>query len=172
MAGPGHERHRVFRWFRQRRLLQVLLLYLGASWVILEVTDVFIDKLCLPQWFFPAAILLLLIGLVVITATALVEAGDSIRPAGFEPETLPKEILAGRIPTLTWPRALFGGVLAFGMLALVGVVLVTLRGEDESPVVVEVSANYVAVLPFRTSGAGLELCSAECWHSARWRWSA
>jgi hypothetical protein len=46
--GEGFDR--LLRWFRQRRLLQVLAIYLGASWLILEITDVFIDKLALPAW--------------------------------------------------------------------------------------------------------------------------
>jgi len=39
---------RSFCWFRRRKLLQILAIYLGASWLILEITDVFIDKLALP----------------------------------------------------------------------------------------------------------------------------
>jgi len=34
----------------------------------LEITDAFIDKLVLPVWFFPAAIVLLLIGFAVVIA--------------------------------------------------------------------------------------------------------
>jgi len=31
-------------WFRRRKLLQILAIHLGASWLILEITDVSIDK--------------------------------------------------------------------------------------------------------------------------------
>lgn len=57
----------------EHRLVQVRAIYAAASWAILEVTDVFIDEQGLPPWFFPAAIVLLLIGLAVVTATAIVD---------------------------------------------------------------------------------------------------
>ena len=157
MAGPGQYLRHALRWLREGKLVQVLLLYLGASWGIIQVTEIFIEQLGLPAWFFPAAILLLLIGLVVITATALVQSGAAAgRPSGFEAEALPKEIMAGRLPTLTWPRAIMGGVLAFGALGGAGVAIAVFRG-DEAPVVAEASGNALAVLPFRSTGAELEL---------------
>ncbi len=157
LAGPGQYLRYALRWLREGKLVQVLLLYLGASWGIIQITEIFIEQLGLPAWFFPAAILLLLIGLVVITATALVQSGAAVgRPTGFEPEALPKEIMAGRLPTLTWPRAIIGGVLAFGALGGAGVAIAVFRG-DEAPVVAEASGNSLAVLPFRSTGEELEL---------------
>lgn len=101
MANESNVR-RALNWLGEHKMIQVLAIYLAFSWVILEVTDVFIDKLALPAWFFPAAIILLLIGLAVVTATAIVEQGAPTRgEAGAEPQPLPKELLAGKFPSLT-----------------------------------------------------------------------
>ena len=120
MANEPHVR-RVLDWLGEHKMIQVLAIYLAFSWVILEVTDVFIDKLALPPWFFPAAIILLLIGLAVVTATVIVEHGaPKSGEAGAERRPLRRELLAGRFPSLTWPRAILGGVLAFGALTIAG----------------------------------------------------
>ncbi|MGD8867701.1 MAG: hypothetical protein PVI01_08720 [Gemmatimonadales bacterium] len=141
-------------WFRERKLVQVLVVYAGASWAVLEVTDVFIDKLGLPSWFFPAALVLLLIGLVVVTVTAIVQQGTGAPQAvqAARPDMTRRPV---PLRLLTWPRAILGGVLAFAALAAVGTVWVVTRVRDDAPVVT--SANAVAVLPFRTTGPGLEV---------------
>ncbi len=156
MANESNVR-RALNWLGEHKMIQVLAIYLAFSWVILEVTDVFIDKLALPAWFFPAAIILLLIGLAVVTATAIVEHGaPTSGEAGAEPQPLPKELLAGKFPSLTWPRAILGGVLAFGALTIAGFIWVATRGGAEDEVLAALENNIV-VLPFHTTGAGLEV---------------
>ena len=144
---------RSLRWFRQRKLLQVLAVYLGASWLILEITDVFIDKLALPTWFFPAAIVLLLIGLTVVVATAIVEGVASTAPAD-QPNALQKREDAQS--RSLWPRALLGAAAVAAVLIIVGSSLTVLHEDDEARSVVDPSMKALAVLPFRTSGPGLE----------------
>ncbi len=148
MTENGPQKRSFQSWLRERKLLQVLVIYAGASWAILEVTDVFIDKLDLPPWFFPAAIILLLIGLAVISVTAIVQGGASPRQdwraaAGAAP-----------LPVPTWPRAILGGVLAFSALAVAGTIWVLTRDSGEAPVT---APNSVAVLPFHTTGSGLDV---------------
>lgn len=127
-----HEIHR-------RSLWQVLMIYLGASWAVLEVSDQVIDRYLLPEWVYPAALILLLIGLPIVLATAFVR--EERREAEAEPrdptllvETLPpEEAAAGRgrpigvTRLFTWPRAILGGALAFLLLGLVSA-LVVVRG--------------------------------------------
>ncbi len=158
-------------WSRVRaaRLVSVVLVYIGASWLILEVTDVFIDQLGLPEWFFPAAILLLLIGIVVISATTwvqsrpILEAQEAELPAAWEIDLkdLAGSVAKRRLPHLTWARALLGGAVAFSLLfGFAGLyVLVTdrqpaLPGPGET---VGAAAPGIAVLPFRVVGPDLEL---------------
>jgi serine/threonine-protein kinase len=148
---------RLLRWFRQRKLLQVLAVYVGASWLILEATDVFIDKLGLPAWFFPAAIIMLLIGLTVVVATAIVESAVPARVPERSPEEHERRVPTDRAHGPLWSRAAFGFAAAVAVLVVGAVILVTLRGKDDVGPIVETPANSVAVLPFRTSGADLEL---------------
>ena len=42
--------------------LRVLAVYLGASWVVLQVVDVVKQNMGLPDWVFPFAVVLLVIG--------------------------------------------------------------------------------------------------------------
>lgn len=53
-----------------RSLWQVLLIYVGAGWVVFEIVQTVTEGLGLPQWFPAFAALLLLIGLPVVLATA------------------------------------------------------------------------------------------------------
>ncbi len=65
----------------RRSLWQVLLVYVGASWVVLEAADVMVARLALPEWVYGAAIVLLLVGLPIVLATAFVQEGvTSSRP--------------------------------------------------------------------------------------------
>lgn len=69
MAGPS-----LLDRLKSSRLVQVLILYLGASWIVIEVAGELQDALSLPDWVSPVAVILLLIGLVVVLATAWVQS--------------------------------------------------------------------------------------------------
>lgn len=47
-------------------MARVLLVYLGASWVVLQVAEILQEALSLPSWLLPATVVLLLAGLVVM----------------------------------------------------------------------------------------------------------
>ncbi len=66
---------------------QVLLVYVGASWVVLEAADVMVARLALPEWVYGAAIVLLLVGLPIVLATAFVQEG--VTPSRPEPHDSP-----------------------------------------------------------------------------------
>ena len=111
---------------RRGYLTRVLVVYLGASYAVLEITDIFIDQLGLPDWFFPGVITLLLIGLPIVVATALVQfrARRSAPQPGEPQAAAPATDLAtgtaaadaaqvgavepARRPWLTWRKALVG----------------------------------------------------------------
>jgi tetratricopeptide (TPR) repeat protein len=123
-------------------VLRVLSIYAGASWAVIEIVDTFGERFGLPTWFFSVAVALLLIGLPIILATAMLQAGlqrqaeASRRP---EAERAAAEDSGHPSPPgdpggprtlqhlLTWRRALLGGVVAFTTLGALGVVIV-LRG--------------------------------------------
>ena len=65
-----HEAHR-------RSLWQVLSVYMVASWVALQVVEIITESAGLPDWAQPFALMLLVIGLPIVLATAIVQEGVS-----------------------------------------------------------------------------------------------
>lgn len=156
-------------WDRLRgaRIVQVLLVYLGASWAVLQIADVLADALSLPDWVLPVAILLLLVGAVIILATAWVqslpattareEAGEIPTDWQVAPADALESLRAGRLPHLTWGRSVLGGVVALSLLfGGAGIyVLVTgtrVPGLGPTEAGADVAATGIAVLPFSVTG--------------------
>jgi TolB-like protein len=152
--------HGFWSRVRQARLGRLLLVYAGASWATLEATDFFINRFGLPPWFLSAALVFLVAGLCILTATALVQA----RPAGQDPEgptawdidlaDFKEAVSQGRLPRLTWARAIVGGALVFGLLSTGAGLHMLFSGsgdEASAPPAAEDadrSPNSIAVLPF------------------------
>lgn len=168
---------------RQARIFQFLIVYLGAAWVLIQVLDIFIDNLGLPAWTLVGALGLLGVGLVIILATAWVEALSAAShreekkeaaeaeaeegeeaPGGWDvaPADIKASIARGEFPRLTWGRAVLGGVFAFALLfGFAGLyVLLAERpiGDSGAPAATAgtSAAPGIAVLPFTVSGEALE----------------
>jgi tetratricopeptide (TPR) repeat protein len=131
-----HEAHR-------RSLWQVLSVYMVGAWVALQVVESISESAGLPDWAQPFALVLLIIGLPVVLATAVVQEGrpgqeedrtgpgpSSARdepPADLDREKRPKpNAPSGDAATpggirgfLTWRNAISGGVAAFALLGIV-----------------------------------------------------
>jgi serine/threonine-protein kinase len=155
---------------RRARIVRVLVAYLAASWLLLQVTSLFVNELGLPRWFVPAAVVLLAIGLLILVATAWVQshpatpgrAGREEVPGAWEVDLgdVWESVTRGRLPHLTWGRALLGGAVAFALLfGLAG--LAALLRDGTSPLgpdpAIAGPEPGLAVLPFRVVGddAGL-----------------
>ncbi|MHC4065222.1 MAG: hypothetical protein ACYSUI_12105 [Planctomycetota bacterium] len=124
----------------QRSLWQALLVYLGASFAVLEAADLLIERFGLPEWLFPVAFALLVVGLPVVVVVSLARKevyGDEV------PEEHAEEAAAEdrRLRFLTWRTAGFAFV---GALAVWGVALS-----------VWVLAGGSGFLFFRAGAAGL-----------------
>lgn len=147
----------IWLTIRRARLIRVLIIYLGASFAALQIVDVFVQQLGLPDWFFPGAIALLIVGLPIILATALVQSAAALpssESAGFEstagfesasmipelatpPEaeaTTAAEVAAVAKSWLTWNRAILGGVLAFAAWGVIVTAYMTMRALGIGPV--------------------------------------
>ncbi len=126
-----------------RTLLQVLGIYAAGSWLVLQVVDVLKENMGLPDWVFPFALVLLLIGLPIILTTAVVQkriaaagakpttARDGESPASPAPGTPTGPEPSAEVRRLfTWKNALLGGAAAFVLLAVVtgGFMLMRSRG--------------------------------------------
>lgn len=130
-----------------RSLLQILGLYAAGSWLVLQVVDVLVDNMGLPDWVFPFAVVLLLIGLPIILTTAVVQkrlsggaglagsATDGREAAGQAVEADPASVASPEIRRLfTWRNAIVGGGLAFVMLATVTGGFMYMRNSGVGPV--------------------------------------
>ncbi len=160
----------LWQKLRSARIVQVLVVYLGASWGVLQVTNELQQAVNLPAWVSAAAVILLLVGLLVVLATAWVQAQPGLAeraardevPDGWEVglHELKEAVTQGEVPHLTWARSLLGGVIAFSLLfGFAGLyVVVKDRGRTIGPSPAEAAvAPGVAVLPFTVSGKDLEV---------------
>lgn len=84
---------------KKSRLLQILGGYIAVGFGALQVVDMFVERLPVPDWLFVAVLVLLLIGGVVIAATAMMQE----RGPGH---------------WLTWRRTVVAGAGSFGVLVL------------------------------------------------------
>jgi eukaryotic-like serine/threonine-protein kinase len=88
---------------RRARLVQILGVYLGVSFGILQAVDIFANRLPIPDWTFVATFVLLIVGLPIVVATALIQAA----PKGTG------------LAWLTWGRTARGGLVGAAGLVLV-----------------------------------------------------
>lgn len=155
---------------RKSRLAQVLLVYAGASWLLIQVVGELRTMLQLPAWIGPVTVILLAVGLLILLATAWVQSHPLIEereraeevPGSWEVDVgdALRSLRSGRVPHLTWGRALIGGALVFGLVFGGAGVYVVLRGAPgvlgTGSVHAETAPDGVAVLPFTIRGAGIE----------------
>lgn len=157
---------RLIQEIHRRSLWQVLGIYLVGAWIAFEVTQTLTEGLGLPDWFPPLALVLLIVGLPIVLATAFVQEG--VRPvdrgdpapppgagagAGGERTSGQERAAARRL--FTWRNAIAGGVAALALWGVVaaGYLVVHGTGAGRGSVAdVDVSADRIAVLPFSYRG--------------------
>jgi len=112
---------------RNARLMRIVLVYFGASFAALEAVDLLSDRIGLPDWLFPGAVALLIIGFPIIIATALVQAAPAspVEPRRDDDvgESKPEAASAAEVADtakrwFTWRKAIMGGVVAFALLGV------------------------------------------------------
>lgn len=117
MSGPSENPlKRLVGELHRRHVWQVLVVYLGTSYAILEATDLFIDRIGLPEWVFTGVGVLLLFGLPVVLITAYLQEEDLQavpEPGGHPGPTIAAERL------FTWRNAITAAVVSFALWGLV-----------------------------------------------------
>jgi tetratricopeptide (TPR) repeat protein len=135
----------MFGTVRDARLARITLVYLGASFAALEAVDLLSDRIGLPDWVFAGAVVLLIVGLPIVIATALVQSGPGRAPApsvaaaeAAVSELGPAAAVAGKAGGsrhwLTWRKVILGGVLAFALLGIATTVYMVMRVTGIGPV--------------------------------------
>ena len=154
---------RLIQEIHRRSIWQVLAVYLFGAWIGYEVVLALVEGLALPPWLPGLAIVLFVIGLPIVVATALVQEGaprlsgpdlhllDDLELAddggGQEEATGPVERPHGALhDILTWRKAFLGGVLAFALWGVVAAGWLVFGGATG----VAVPAESVAVESDRT----------------------
>ena len=115
--------------------LRVLAVYVGASWVVLQVVDVVKQNMGLPDWVFPFALVLLVIGLPVMLTTAVLQARSQVPAGGVADSSAPRA--SGNLASrrfFTWRNALLGGAAALVLLAAVTTGFMVMRNRGIGPV--------------------------------------
>jgi eukaryotic-like serine/threonine-protein kinase len=133
---------RIILEVHRRSLWQVLSIYLVGSWVTMQVVQAITVSAGLPDWVPGFALVLLLVGLPIVLATAFVQEG---RPAGrhaspdmpagtARPRPDSPTTPADPLRLLTWRNAILGGVLAFALLGVAATVFTGMRTLGIGPV--------------------------------------
>ncbi len=143
----------------QRSLWQVLLIYVGGALVAYQAVQALAEGLGLPGWFPGLAVVLFIIGLPVVVATAYVREGvvppseTEAAPAEAVTAEPRREALRPR-PRATWRNAGLIFVFALALWGLVATGWMVLHEEPAS--VGSVERKSVAVLPFENIGGDEE----------------
>jgi TolB-like protein/Tfp pilus assembly protein PilF len=144
-------------------LLKALGLYAAGSWVVLQVVDVLVQNSGLPSWVFNLALVLLIIGLPVVSATAYLHGLGRREEEAAESDAATRGTSSSPRQLFTWKNAIMGGLAA---MALWGVLVTgwmfvgpgAVGGEEDGDASSEAAAETpdlrsVAVLPFATRSA-------------------
>jgi len=154
---------KLIQEIHRRSLWQVLGIYAVGAWVALQVVDVLGQNFGLPEWFPAFALALIVIGLPIVLATAVVQEGTHGPEASGEPVGGGQESPSATPPVrssdstiFTWKNAILGGVGAFALWGVVAAGWMLIRpgagSSDAEPGSVEATRDLrsVAVLPFAT----------------------
>jgi TolB-like protein len=135
---------RLIQEIHRRSLWQVLGIYLGGAWVTLQGIEALVSVLGLPEWVPGFALVVLILGLPIVLATAFVQEGVGGQQVPAEAPAVAEVEGAGLHLVLTWKNVALGG-LALIALAGVGVVGWLLAGGEisRSPETI----RSIAVLP-------------------------
>ncbi|NIR46718.1 MAG: tetratricopeptide repeat protein [Gemmatimonadetes bacterium] len=150
----------LVRELHRRSLWQVLAIYLVGAWIGYEVIQALTEGLQLPAWFPALALVLFIIGLPVVLATAFVqEGGPGVGPA--DPTLMPVEgekavatdherhVLRRR---LSWGNVFRAGVVVFALWGVFAAGWHLLGSGEDGERRAELSATAVAVMPFTFRG--------------------
>jgi TolB-like protein len=154
---------KLIREIHRRSIWQVLGIYVVGSWLVLQVVDTLAGALNLPDWAPPLALFLLIIGLPIVIATAVIQgvgpptfetnreanpeaAGVAERQAGARASAAPGSEAERQL--FTWRNAILGGVVAFALWGIVAAGWLAFKGAPAGLGGAGEAIPSVAALPF------------------------
>jgi len=143
--GPVSRPRLFIQEIHRRSLWQVLGIYLVGAWVAFQGIEALADGLAMPEWVPGFAVVVLILGLPIVLATAFVQEGVGAAAASEagQATTLPGG--AGLHLALTWRNVVLAGALVFGLSGIAAAGWLLLKGETAgSPETI----RSIAVLPF------------------------
>jgi TolB-like protein/DNA-binding winged helix-turn-helix (wHTH) protein len=143
---------RLVNEIHRRSLWQVMGIYLVGAWVAFQGIEALVSGLGLPEWVPGFAVVILILGLPIVLATAFVQEGVGAREAPTEAsaqsqgaDTAAPADARGLHLVLTWQNVILAGALVFGLAGIVAAGWLLLEGESpRSPETI----RSIAVLPF------------------------
>jgi tetratricopeptide (TPR) repeat protein len=124
---------------RQMKLAPALAIFFVSAAAVLGITFILVQQFGLPDWVFPGAVVLALLGLPILVTTSIVQAKHHT-------DTAVARAAAGKPRTrhwLTWRKAITGGVAAFAVWGLVAAGYMTSRKMGVGPGASLVSAGVL-----------------------------
>jgi tetratricopeptide (TPR) repeat protein len=149
----------------RRSLWQVVAIYIGGAWACYEIIDTITDRLTLPGWLPVLAIVLFLLGLPFVLATAFVReeapggptVAEAARPKTTEADLrAARQAVVARRRVVTWRNlglAFVAVLAAWGAVAAGWLLLGPGAAGDAGEAAPAVSVARVAVLPFSVRGS-------------------
>jgi len=158
--GPVSRPRQLIQEIHRRSLWQVLGIYLVGAWVAFQGIEALTDGLAMPEWVPGFAVVLMIVGLPIVLATAFVQEGVGVGEAPVEAAATPEAGQATRVANgaglhlfLTWRNVVLAGALVFGLAGVVAAGWLLLKGETSgSPEAI----RSLAVLPFVDLGPGAD----------------
>jgi serine/threonine-protein kinase len=155
---------KLIREIHRRSIWQVLGIYVVGSWLVLQVVDTLAGALNLPDWAPPLALFLLIIGLPIVLATAVIQGvspptsgadtgvdEEAAGVAGREPAGAASSAVHGsdaERQLFTWRNAILGGGVAFALWGIVAAGWLALKGAPAGLGGAGEAIPSVAALPF------------------------
>jgi TolB-like protein/Flp pilus assembly protein TadD len=166
METPVRRLHKIISEIHRRSLWQVLGVYLAASWAALEAVEGITQVAGLPKSLPALGLILLIMGLPIVLATAFIQEGvpgrEPLRPKAIVSQkpaiasrrtTGPSEGKGSKGVTIqrlfSWRNAVLGGVSAFALWGVVATVLLFAGGAFTRPANTTRPPSSLAVLPFQ-----------------------
>lgn len=119
---------RIVQEAHRRGLWQVLGIFLGGGWGLLQVLDLFIERGFLPDWVFTGALATLIVALPVVLTTAYVQSGRRLAGVSERGEgPTPVDDGFDAADLFTWNRVIAGGVLTFALFGVLTTAYMLMR---------------------------------------------